>query len=158
MSPGVATKGARNDGPMIACRIPTKLAALNMVVDIIVSVALYKPLGIAGLVIGTATANLVMTVLQLHRLRVGFNGRLEGAQTLMITVRILVATVIMAAVARGVWALVDAALGRSFVAELFAVGLATLVAGGLYAKMILGLRVPEARQIESLIRQRLGRG
>ncbi len=34
--------------------IPTRLAALNMVVDVIVSVALYKPLGIAGLVIGTA--------------------------------------------------------------------------------------------------------
>ena len=38
---------------------PTKLAALNMVVDAIVSIALYKPLGIAGLVIGTAVANVV---------------------------------------------------------------------------------------------------
>ncbi len=34
--------------------IPTRLAAVNMVVDVIVSIALYKPLGIAGLVIGTA--------------------------------------------------------------------------------------------------------
>src|SRR5207248_2103726 len=76
--------------------IPTKLAALNLVVDVIVSVALYKPLGIAGLVIGTAAANVVMTVLQRYRLRIGFNGYLEGGQTLMITVRILVATVIMA--------------------------------------------------------------
>ena len=33
--------------------IPTRLAAINIVVDIIVSLALYKPLGIAGLVIGT---------------------------------------------------------------------------------------------------------
>jgi len=37
--------------------IPTRLAALNMIVDAIVSIGLYKPLGIAGLVIGTATAN-----------------------------------------------------------------------------------------------------
>ena len=51
--------------------IPTKLAAMNMVVDVIVSVALYKPLGIQGLVIGTVSANLVMTILQLHRLRIG---------------------------------------------------------------------------------------
>src|SRR5664279_5371638 len=79
--------------------IPTKLAALNMVVDVIVSVALYKPLGIAGLVIGTVAANVVMAGLQLRRLRIGFNGRLEGAQTMMITVRVLVATAIMAAVA-----------------------------------------------------------
>ena len=49
-----------------------------MVVDIIVSIALYKPLGIAGLVIGTAAANVVMTALQCRRLRIGFNGRLEG--------------------------------------------------------------------------------
>jgi len=137
--------------------IPTKLAAMNMVVDIIVSVALYKPLGIAGLVIGTASANLVMTVLQLHRLRVGFNGRLEGAQTLMITVRILVATGIMAGAAWSVWKLIDRALGHSFVVELFAVGLAIAVAGAVYAKLILTMRVPEARQIEALIRQRLGR-
>src|SRR5262249_3542904 len=41
--------------------IPTKLAALNMLVDAVVSIALYKPLGIAGLVIGTAVANMVMT-------------------------------------------------------------------------------------------------
>src|SRR5204862_504741 len=37
--------------------IPTRLAVINIVVDIIVSIALYKPLGIAGLVIGTLAAN-----------------------------------------------------------------------------------------------------
>ena len=68
--------------------IPTKLAAINVVVDIIVSVALYKPLGIAGLVIGTVAANIVMTALQVRRLRIGFNGHLEMAQTTMITIRI----------------------------------------------------------------------
>ena len=49
-----------------------------MVVDIIISIALYKPLGISGLVIGTAAANAVMTALQWRRLQIGFNGRLEG--------------------------------------------------------------------------------
>jgi putative peptidoglycan lipid II flippase len=46
--------------------IPTRLALINIVADLIVSLALYKPLGIAGLVIGTVVANLVMTYLQLH--------------------------------------------------------------------------------------------
>src|SRR6202035_3480055 len=32
--------------------IPTRLAALNIIVDIVVSIALYKPFGIAGLIIG----------------------------------------------------------------------------------------------------------
>ena len=88
--------------------IPTKLAAINIVVDLIVSFALYKPLGIAGLVIGTVAANIVMTYLQLARLRRGFNGRLELGQTTMITVRILVATAIMTVVAWLVWKGLDA--------------------------------------------------
>jgi putative peptidoglycan lipid II flippase len=134
--------------------IPTRFAAINMVVDIIVSVGLYKPLGIAGLVIGTAVANAVMTGLQLHRLRVGFNGRLEGPQTLMITVRILVASAIMAAVARGLWTGFDDLLGRSLSAQLVSVGIAVAVAVALYAKIVLTMRIPEARQIEELVRGR----
>jgi putative peptidoglycan lipid II flippase len=137
--------------------IPTKLAALNMVVDVIVSLALYKPFGIAGLVIGTAAANIVMTALQLHRLRIGLNGRLEGGQTLMITARVLVATILMAAVAYGVWAVFDQLLGRSLIAQIFSVGLACVAACVLYGKTVLWMKIPEARQIESLVKQRLGR-
>jgi putative peptidoglycan lipid II flippase len=138
--------------------IPTRLAALNMVVDVIVSVALYKPLGIAGLVIGTAAANAVMTWLQLQRLRIGFNGRLEGAQTLMITVRILAASVVMAVVARLLWVLLDGLLGRSLAAQLVAVGVAVAGACAVYAKAVLTMRIPEARQIEALVLDRVRRG
>ncbi len=137
--------------------IPTALAALNMIVDIVVSIALYKPLGIAGLVIGTAIANAVMTWLQLERLRAGFNGRLEGAQTLMITARILLASAVMAAIARGVWALADAVFGRSTIGQLISVGLAFAVAGIFYSRAVLAMRIPEARQIEALVRTRLHR-
>jgi putative peptidoglycan lipid II flippase len=137
--------------------IPTKLAVMNMVVDAIVSIALYRPLGIAGLVIGTASANLVMTALQVHRLRVGLNGRLEGGQTLMITARILVATIVMAALARGLWGALDQLLGTSLLAEIFAVGISTAAAFALYGRLVLWMRVPEARQIQSLVLQRLGR-
>jgi putative peptidoglycan lipid II flippase len=137
--------------------IPTRLAAMNIVVDVIVSIALYKPLGIAGLVIGTAAANAAMTGLQLHRLRVGFNGRLEGGQTLMVTARIAVAAVLMAALARGVWVVLNSLLGQSLVAELVAVGFAVAVACVFYGKAVLTMRIPEARQIEALVMQRLQR-
>ncbi|MGO9792552.1 MAG: murein biosynthesis integral membrane protein MurJ [Solirubrobacteraceae bacterium] len=135
--------------------IPTRLAAMNMVVDIIVSLSLYKPLGVAGLVIGTAVANIVMTALMLHRLRVGFNGRLEGAQTLMITIRIAVLSAITAVIARVVWVLLDDLLGRSLPAQIVSVGLAVVLAGAFYAKAVLAMRIPEARQIESLVLGRL---
>jgi putative peptidoglycan lipid II flippase len=135
--------------------IPTKLAAMNMAVDLVVSLALYKPFGIAGLVIGTVAANVVMTWLQLRRLRAGFNGHLEGAQTTMITVRILVATAIITPVGYLIWKGLESALGVSLVAQIVSVGLALAVATALYGWLVLLMRIPEARQIQSLIRDRM---
>jgi hypothetical protein len=99
-----------------------------------------------------------MTALQLHRLRIGLNGYLEGGQTLMITMRILVATVIVAAVARGVWVGLDAGLGRSLPAQIVSVGLPCAVACVLYGWLALKMRIPEARQIQQLVVSRVRRG
>ncbi len=137
--------------------IPTRLAAINIVVDIIVSVGLYKPLGIAGLVIGTVAANAVMTVLQVHRLRIGLNGRLEGAQTIMITARIAVASVLLALVSWGVWKLLDTILGRSLPAEIVSLGGAGGAGLFVYVRAVLAMHVPEAHQVSRLIRAQLGR-
>jgi putative peptidoglycan lipid II flippase len=137
--------------------IPTRLAALNMVVDVIVSLSLYKPLGIAGLIIGTVSANVVMTALQVHRLRIGFNGRLEGRQTTMITVRILVASALLGGVAWVVWYALDALLGRSLPAQIVSVGGAGAAGLLVYTRAVLAMRVPEAHQVSRLVRAQLGR-
>ncbi len=137
--------------------IPTRLAALNIVVDIIVSIALYKPLGIAGLIIGTVAANAVMTALQFHRLRIGFNGRLEGAQTTMITARILVASALLAGVSWGLWWVLDRLLGSSLPAQIISVGVAGVAGALVYMRAVLTMRVPEAHQVSRLIRAQLGR-
>jgi putative peptidoglycan lipid II flippase len=137
--------------------IPTRLAATNIVVDIVVSIALYKPLGIAGLIIGTISANVVMTALQFHRLRIGLNGRLEGAQTTMITARILIASALLAGVSWAVWKLLDEALGGSLAAEVVSVGAAAVAGLFVYVRAVLAMRIPEAHQVGNLIRARLGR-
>jgi putative peptidoglycan lipid II flippase len=137
--------------------IPTKLAAMNIVVDIVVSVALYKPLGIAGLVIGTVAANAVMTALQLRRLRIGFNGRLEGAQTTMITTRIAVASALLAAVSWVVWYALHAALGQSLIAQIVSMAAAAGAGVWIYTRAVLTMHIPEAHQVNRLIRARLGR-
>jgi putative peptidoglycan lipid II flippase len=135
--------------------IPTKLAMINIVVDLIVSIALYKPLGITGLVLGTVAANVVMTWLQLARLRRGFNGRLEMGQTTMITARILAATALVTLLAWLLWKGLDAALGGSFLAGVVEL----LIAGGLpallYARLVLAMQIPEARQVQQLVLGRL---
>ena len=128
-----------------------------MVVDIILSLSLYKPLGIAGLVIGTLAANVVMTALLLRRLRTGFNGRLEGAQTMMITARILVASVIMAAAAWFVWRIIDAILGTSVPAQFVAVGAAIGAGGFIYLRAVLRMNIPEAFQVQDMFLSRLRR-
>jgi putative peptidoglycan lipid II flippase len=138
--------------------IATRLAAMNMTVDVIVSVALYKPLGIAGLVLGTASANAVMTALQLQRLRLGFGGHLEGRETVMITARIVVASAIAGGVAWGVWSVIDRLVGRSVLAQLVSVGGAIAAACAVYAWAVLAMAIPEARQIRTFLRQRLHRG
>jgi putative peptidoglycan lipid II flippase len=137
--------------------IPTSLAAMNIVVDIIVSIALYKPLGIAGLIIGTISANVIMTALQFYRLRTGLNGRLEGAQTTMITVRILVASALLAGVSWVVWKLLDELLGASLPAEIVSVGAAAAAGLLVYVRAVLVMRIPEAHQVSGMIRARLGR-
>ncbi len=138
--------------------IPTRLAALNMIVDIIVSIGLYKPLGIAGLIIGTVAANAVMTALQLHRLRIGFNGHLEGAQTTMITARILLASALLGLVSWAVWYGLDALLGHSSLpAQIVAVGGAAVAGLLVYTRAIFAMRIPEAHQVRRLVRGGLGR-
>jgi putative peptidoglycan lipid II flippase len=137
--------------------IPTRLAAMNIVVDIIVSVALYKPFGIAGLIIGTVAANAVMTYLQAHRLRIGFNGSLEGAQTTMITARILVASVLLGGVSWVVWRLIDDLLGASLIGQILSVGAAGLAGTFVYVRAVLAMRVPEAHQVHQLIARQFGR-
>ena len=137
--------------------IPTALAAMNIVVDVILSVGLYKPLGIAGLVIGTVVANAVMTGLQLYRLRIGFNGRLEGGQTTMITARITLASAVLAVVSWVVWRLLDSIIGASVPAQIVSVGGAGLAGLYIYSRAVLAMRIPEAHQVSRLIRARLQR-
>jgi putative peptidoglycan lipid II flippase len=137
--------------------IPTRLAAMNIAVDIIVSVGLYKPLGIAGLVIGTAVANMLMTGLLLQRLRTGFNGRLEARQTTMITVRIAIASAVLAAVSWGVWRLLDSLLGGGVPAQIIAVGGGAIAGGLVYMRAVLLMRIPEARQVRRLVLSRFRR-
>jgi putative peptidoglycan lipid II flippase len=136
--------------------IPTRLAAFNLIVDIVVSIGLYKPLGIAGLIIGTVAANAVMAWLQYRRLRIGFNGRLEGRQTLMITARILIASALLAGVSWVVWRLLDDLLGTSLIAQIVSVGAAGVAGLLVYMRAVLAMRVPEAHQVSRLIRAQFG--
>jgi putative peptidoglycan lipid II flippase len=99
-----------------------------------------------------------MTALQLRRLRTGFNGRLEGRQTTMITARIVIASILLAAASWIVWYALDRALGRTLPAQLVSVGAAAGAGGFIYLRAVLRMDIPEARQVHRLVLSRFGRG
>ena len=137
--------------------ITTRWAFYNIAVDTALSFALYKPFGIAGPVIGTAVGNAIMTAGQTWHLRRLLGGRLEGHQTTMITARIAVASALLAGVSWVVWYVLDAALGRSLIAQIVSVGAAAGAGLWIYTRAVLRMRVPEAYQVRRLVAGRLGR-
>jgi len=131
----------------------TALAGANMAVNALVALALYKPFGIAGIVIGTVAGTLVMTVAQGWLLRARLGG-IEGVQTLSAGLRMLAASALLGAVAYGGWYLLDDLLGASLPAQAVSVGVAILAAVGVYGAAVLALGIPEADQIRALLRRR----
>ena len=139
--------------------VPTALAGANLAVNLVISLALYKPLGIAGPVIGTVVASAGMTAAQLAYMRRELQGSIEGRATALAAAKVLAASALLGAVTFGAWSGLDSALGdASTLAQAGAV-LPALMAGGLaYVVAVSALRVPEAEQIRALIAGRLRRG
>jgi putative peptidoglycan lipid II flippase len=135
---------------------PTGMGGATLLVNLVVSAALYEPFGIAGIVIGTAVASAAMTVGQAFFLRRRLGG-IELGTTLRAVARMLLAAAVLGLVAYAVWAGLDELLGRSRIAQLISVGTALAAGSAVYAGLVLLLRVPEARQIVQLIGSRVRR-
>jgi len=133
----------------------TALAGANMVVNALVALALYKPFGIAGIVIGTVAGTVVMTVAQGWLLR-GRLGGIEGPATLAACLRMFLAAGLLAIASYGTWYGLDEVLGRDLPAQVVSVGVAIVSGVAVYTGAAMALRIPEARQIRDLLSR--GRG
>jgi|SRR5215218_479621 len=127
----------------------TGLAVINMVVNAAVAFALYKPFGIAGIVIGTVAGTLVMTVAQGWILR-GELGGIDGVRTLSAGIRMLAAAAVLGGVSYVVWHTLDAALGTTLPAQIVSVGLGILTGLGAYVTAVALLRIGEGRQLAQM--------
>ena len=90
---------------------PTSLAGMSLLVNAGVSLALYEPLGIAGIVIGTAAGSAAMTVAQAYFLRRELHG-FEIGRTLRAVTGILFGGAVLGLVAYEAWDLLDEAPRR----------------------------------------------
>ena len=133
--------------------VTTALAGGNLVVNALVALALYEPLGIAGVVIGTVAGTVGMTIAQAALLRPELGG-VEGRATALAIARMLAAAALLAGVSYGVWSLLDDALGRSLAGQAVAMTAAIAAGGAAYLGAALMLRIEEARQIRALVSRR----
>ena len=131
--------------------VPTKVAFGAMVLNAVLDLALYRPLGTGGIPLATSISSL-FTFLALAWLLGKEIGGLDVHAIVDGFVKTVVASALLAAWAWGIWHALDSALGDSLVAQILSVGLAG--AGGIFAYLAAcyGLRVPETRMLGQLLR------
>ena len=84
-------------------------------------------------------------------------GGFETRETLVAVAKMLVGAGVLAAVTYGVWYGLDALLGDALIAQIVSVFTALALGSVVYAGVVLGLQIPEARQILDLFARRLRR-
>jgi putative peptidoglycan lipid II flippase len=135
---------------------PTKFAGLTLLINVVVSAALYKPLGIGGVVLGTAVASAAMTLGQAAALRTELNG-IELTRTLKAVSLMLAAAAAFGGAAYATWWALDDLLGRDLLGQLISVGGGLAAGSCVYAGIVLAARLPEAEQVVNLLSGRFRR-
>lgn len=125
--------------------VPTAIALANLFLNALLDLAFYH-LGTWGIPLSTAVVNIAGTAALLAAMQRRIGG-VELAKTAASLLRVVVASALLAGVAYGVWEPLDAALGRSFPAQLVSLGLA-LAAGT--AVFLLAARALRLRELELL--------
>jgi putative peptidoglycan lipid II flippase len=105
-------------------------------------------------VIGTAVASLGMTLGQSWYLSRELGG-LEGRETVFAVAVMAMAAAGAAGLGWLTWLGFDHALGQSLIAQVISVGFALGIGSAFYTGGVLFVDIPEARQIERLVRGRI---
>jgi putative peptidoglycan lipid II flippase len=127
-------------------RIPTLVAAGNLVFNALLYAALYR-VGVWGVPLAISIANIAGAVALIELVRRRLGG-IELARTLGAFLRISVAAVTLGAVAYAVWWVLDDAFGRSFGAQVVSVGGGTIAGGLVY---LAACRLLGVREIDTLL-------
>jgi putative peptidoglycan lipid II flippase len=136
--------------------ITTAIAVANMLVNVALSAILYKPFGIAGIVLGSVAGTLTMATLQGWKLSQLLHG-IEGRRSLVEILKMLGASALLAGVSYVVWYGLDQALGRGLIGQIISLGVGISAGVAVYAVSVYLLRIPEAHQIRRLVASRFGR-
>jgi putative peptidoglycan lipid II flippase len=133
--------------------VPTWIAGLNLVLTAGFSAAFYGPFGVAGIVASTAIATLASVIAQAWILRDQLGG-LEIPTLIDGALKITLGSAVLAGVTYGVWKLLDEIFGDATIAQIISVGGGLAAGAAAYLAIVMALRVPEARQLLSVVRRR----
>ena len=82
----------------------------------------------------------------------------EGGRTLLAGIRMVLAAALLGAVSYGIWWLLDDALGRGLLGQIVSLGTGILAGSAVYAAIVWALKMPEGRQVATLLPARFRRG
>jgi putative peptidoglycan lipid II flippase len=126
--------------------VPTWVALGNLGVNVLLDFAFYR-LGVWGIPLATSVVNVAGTAALLVLLRRRL-GRIDFSAIAASFARITLAAAAVAIVAYPVWDALDAALGRSFGAQVLSLGTALAAAGVAY---LISCRLLGVRELEALL-------
>lgn len=131
--------------------VPTAIALGNLGVNAALDAAFYR-FGVWGIPFATSLVNIAGTaaLIVVFRRRLG---RMNGKALFDSYARIVIASVVAAGVAVGVWYGLDQFLGRSLGAQVVTVGAGLACAVGVYLLCARALHIPELRAVLSLVRR-----
>ena len=135
--------------------IPTAIAGFSLAVNAAVSVALYGPFGIPGIVAGTVVSTAATTLALAWWLRRELSGRLEAGRTAGAVARMVAASAALGWVAYGAYELLTGLLGEGLVGQAVAVAAALAAGSAAYAAAVVALEVQEALYLRRLVASRL---
>jgi len=134
---------------------PTLVALGNLAVNAILNVAFYR-LGVWGLPLATAVANICGAVALLVALRPRLRQGMDERATASALLRIVVASAGVAGASFGVWYAIDGAVGRTFLAQALSVTTGLAAGALVFVALCRFLRVDELSALRHLRRQRAG--
>jgi putative peptidoglycan lipid II flippase len=133
--------------------LPLFAGVINLALNAVLDLILYKPLGVGGITLSTSMVSLFNFFALMFLLGPRIGG-VDGRRVTWSALRSVIALLPLSGAAYEVWWALDHALGRSLGAQVVAVGLAYLAGGVAYCLAAAALRMPELREVVDVIRRR----
>ena len=131
--------------------LPTAVAGGGVVLNLILDLLLYRPLGVAGIPLATSIASLV-TLVALVVLLARRIGGLRLPWVVDGLARCTAAGAVAAVLAWSSWRVLEDALGAGFIAQAISLTVALLAASAAYAAACRALSVPELNLLARIVR------